>query len=277
MNRRLLAALAFVLLVGLGGCTTLLGNDIGDPGTLSADAEYNFDTESDAYITMNRENYTAVYNVSAKVTGDEETIELWRTNALTIENPLEISALQFQYTNGTLIRYIDGEAVMVHEDGTQEPTDALSVDNTRQRTIVELPAEEGQLAVTAPKTGKEVVIRPPVHGSYEMALPPGRDAAIPLFSRTQPPSDGREVIGDRVHIKWDNVETSALAVRWYLDRDIWLFGGLAAIAGVLGIVGSVYYYRKIQRAQKYREQEGIDINDEDKDEDDRDGPPPGMR
>jgi hypothetical protein len=38
-------------------------------------------------------------------------------------------------------------------------------------------------------------------------------------------------------------------------------------------VGSVYYYRKIRRARRRREEEGIDVEYDD----DRDGPPPGMR
>jgi hypothetical protein len=273
MNRRLLAALALVALLGLTGCTSILGNDIDDPERLSADAEYDFDTERDAYITINPESYTAVYNVSAKVTGDERTIQLWQTNALTIEKPLEISALQFRYPNGTLVRYVDGEAVAISEDGSREPTDALAVDNTRQRTIVHLPAEEGKLAFTTSKTGRELAIRTPIRGSYEVVLPPRGDAAIPLLSRVRPANDDREVIDGRVHLQWENLETSVLVLRWYLDRDVWLFGGLATIASAIGLVGSVYYYRKIRRARRRREEEGIDVEYDD----DRDGPPPGMR
>jgi hypothetical protein len=273
MNRRLLATLAFVALLALAGCTTILGNDVGDPATLSEDAQYDYDTDRDASITINRENYTAVYNVSAKVTGDNETIELWRTNALTLETPLEISALQFRYPNGTVVRYVDGEPVAIHGDGTEESTDALAVNTTRQRTIVHLPAEEGQLAFTAPKTGKELIIRPAVHGSYEIALPPDRDAQIPLLSRVRPPNDDRVVVDGRVHLRWEQLDSPAIAVQWYLDRDLWLFGGLAAVAGLVGVLGVIYYYRKIQRAAKRRDEEGIDVDYED----DRDGPPPGMR
>jgi len=274
MNRRLLAALALVVLVGLAGCTSILGSDAGDPEALSADAEYDYDTDRDAFITVNRENYTAVYNVSAKVTGDEDTIELWRTNALTIENPLELEGLQFRYTNGTIVRYVDGEAVVLRGGGIQESTDALSVETTRQRTIVHLPAEEGQLAFTTPKTGKEIAVYTPVHGSYEVALPPGRDASVPLLSRTRPSNDDRTVVDDRVHLQWEEVETSVLTVRWYLDRDLWLFGGLALIAGIAGVIGAFYYYRSIKQAKKRRDEEGLDIDTGD---DGNEGPPPGMR
>ena len=274
MNRRLLAALALIVLVGTAGCTTILGGDADDPEALSADAEYDYDTDRDAFITVNRENYTAVYNVSAKVTGDNGTIELYRTNALTVENPLEIEALQFRYANGTLVRYVDGEAVLLREDGTREPTDALAVDTTRQRTVVELPAEEGQIAFTTPKSGKEIAVYTPVHGSYEVALPPGRDASVPILSRTQPSHDDRAVVGDRVRLRWDDVETSVLSVRWYLDRDLWLFGGLAVVAALLGVVGIAYYYRSIRQAERRRNEAGLDVDTGD---DDREGPPPGMR
>ncbi len=271
MNRRLLAVFALVVVLGLVGCTSILGTDVDDPEALSEDADYGYDTEYDAFLTINRNNYTAVYNVSAKVTGDNETIQLWRTNALTVEQPLELSALQFKHANGTVVRYVDGEPVRIYEDGSQEPTDSLAVDNTRRRTIVELPADEGQLAFTTPKTGKQITVHTPVHGSYEVALPPNTDAAIPLLSRVQPSNDDRREVGDRVHLQWDSVETSVLAIRWYLDRDLWLFGGLVVIAGIVGVVGSVYYYRQIKRAEKRREEEGFEIEYEDDD-----GPPPGM-
>lgn len=274
MNRRLLAALALIVLVGTAGCTTILGDDAADPESLSVDAEYDYDTDRDAFITVNRENYTAVYNVSAKATGDNGTIEFYRTNALTIENPLELEALQFRYANGTVVRYVDGEAVVVRSDGTQEPTDALAVETTRQRTVVELPAEEGQIAFTTPKSGKEIAVYTPVHGSYEVALPPDRDASVPLLSRTRPSNDDRAVVGDRVHLRWDDVETSVLSVRWYLDRDLWLFGGLAVVAAGLGVIGVAYYYRRIRLAEKRRDEAGIDVDTGD---DDREGPPPGMR
>ncbi len=273
MDRRLLAAVALIAVFGLAGCTAIFGSDVGDPESLSQDADYEYDTDADAYVTINRNNYTAVYNVSAKVTGDNGTMQLWRTNALTVEQPLEVSAVQFRYPNGTIVRYDDGEVVRIQTDGTLEPTDSLAVNNTRRRTIIELPAEEGQLAFTAPKQGKRLTIYTPVHGSYEVALPPNTDAALPLLSRVQPSNDDRREVGDRVHLQWDSVETSVLAVRWYLDRDLWLFGGLAVIAGLVGVAGSVYYYRQIKRAEKRREAEGFEVEYDDDD----DGPPPGMR
>jgi hypothetical protein len=273
MNRRLLAAIALIGIAGLTGCTTFIGGGADDPEALSADAEYDFDTDSDAYITVHEDTYTAVYNVSAKAAGGEGTIELWQTNSLTVENPLEVSALQFRHPNGTLVRFVDGEAMVIGSDGTRESTDSLAVNTTRRRTVVHLPAETGQLAFTVEKTGKQITLRPPVHGSYEVALPPETDTSIPLLSRVRPSNDDREVVGDRVHLRWEDLDTSILTVRWYLDRDLWLFGGLSAIAGIVGVAGAAYYYRQIRRARRRREREGIDIDHED----DRDGPPPGLR
>jgi hypothetical protein len=274
MNRRLLAAVALVAMLALAGCSTILGPDVEDPEALSEEADYDFDTDRDAYIEINQDNYTAVYNVSAKTTGDNGTIELYRTDAFAIERPLELHALQFRYPNGTVVKYVDGEPTRVYPNGTTERTDELAVDATRQRAIVHLPHDEGKIAFTTPKNGKQVALEPPVEGSYEVALPPNADASIPLLSQVRPSSDDRQEIGDRVHLVWEDLDSSVLILRWYLDRDIWLFGGLTAIATAVGIVGAVYYYLQIQRAKDRREEEGIDI---DYDDDDRDGPPPGMR
>jgi hypothetical protein len=270
MDRRLLAAVALAVALSLAGCTAIFGADVGDPEALSEDADYEYGTDVDAYVTVNPDNYTAVYNVSAKTTGGEGTIELWRTNALTVEQPLEISAVQFRHRNGTIVRYVDGEAVRIGEGGSREPTDSLAVDNTRRRTIVDLPADDGQLAFTAPKQGKQLTIYTPVHGSYEVALPPNADAAIPMLARVRPSNDDRRAVGERVHLRWDSVETSVLVVRWYLDRDLWLFGGLAIVAGLVGVAGSIYSDRQIKRAERRRESEGFEVERED------DEPPPGM-
>ncbi len=272
MNRRLLAALALVVVLGVSGCTSVFGTNVDDPEALSQDADYDFDTDRNASIVVNSENYTAVYDVSAR-RSDDDSIELYTTDALTIEQPLELYAVQFRYPNGTLVRYVDGEPTRIYENGTTERVDALDVSNDRQRTTVELPAEEGQLAFTTPKSGKRLTIQTPVEGSYELTLPPDTDASIPLLAQVRPPNDGREVVDDRVSLTWENVDTSVLVVRWYLNRDIWLFGGLAVLGVVVGLVGSVYYYLQIRRARRRREAEGIDVDYDD----DRDDPPPGMR
>ena len=274
MDRRLLAAVAVVVMFALAGCTTFFGPDPADPEQLSADAEYDYDVDRDAYIVLNRNNYTAVYNVSAKVTGDEGTIQFHRTDEITIERALELRALQFRHTDGTIDRYVDGEPTRVHPNGTTEPIETLSVETTRHRTIVELPDDEGQLAFTTPRHGKQQTFETAVHGSYEIALPPNTDAAIPLLSRVTPSNDDRREVGDRVHLQWDEVDSSIVIVRWYLDRDLWLFGGLALVLTIAGLVGSLHYYRGIERARKRREEVGLDVDYED---DDRDEPPPGMR
>jgi hypothetical protein len=274
MDRRLLAALALVVLLGLAGCSTIFGSDAADRAALSEDATYEFDTDRDAYIEINSDNYTAVYNVSARKGDDEDpTIQLYTTDALSVEQPLELRALKFRHPNGTVDRFVDGNATRVYENGTTEEIDALRVETSRKRTTVHLPADEGKLAFTTPKDGKEVTIRTVVSGSYEVVLPPDTDASLPLLSQVGPSNDGRQVEGDRVHLTWEELDSDVLVVRWYLDRDVWLFGGLATVALVVGVVGGVYYYLQIREARRRREEEGIDVDYDD----DREGPPPGMR
>lgn len=275
MNRRLLVAFALVVMLSLSGCSTIFGDDADDPEALSQDADYEFDTDRDAYIKVNSDNYTAVYNVSARES-DDDTIQLYTTDALTLEQPLELRGLQFQFPNGTRLKYReDGSVQKVYPNGSTDAAadDAFGVESDRSRTTVELPAEEGRLAFTTPKSGKELAIRTPVSGSYELVLPPDTDAALPILSQVHPSNDDRYEEGERVRLVWENVDTELLVVRWYLDRDIWLFGGLALVATAIGLAGAGYYYLQMREARRRREEEGIDIDYDD----DREGPPPGMR
>lgn len=279
MNRRLLATIAVAFLFATAGCTTFLGDEAGNPTDLSENATYDFDTDRDAYIVVNQDNYTAVYNVS-DLAGN--TTELYTTDSLSVEQPLSIRGLQYRYADatrfpdGTILRYTDENATnatRVYPNGSTETVDTLDVDTTRKRTQVQLPDEPGQLAFTAPKDGKELAIRPPVNGSFELVLPPDTDAALPLLSEVRPSNDDKRTVDGRVHLTWENIEDpSVIIVRWYLDRDLWLFGGLAAVGIAVGLLGAGYYYLQLQQARKRREAEGIDV---DYDDDGRD-PPPGM-
>jgi hypothetical protein len=279
MNRRVLAAVAVVAILALPGCTTFFGDDAASSEDLSAPATYDFDTDRDAYIVVNTDNYTAVYNVSDR-TG--ETLDLYTTDSLSVEQPLAIRGLQYRYANdtrfpdGTILRYTSANATnatRVYPNGTGESVPALQVSTTRKRTKIALPEEPGKLAFTAPKDGKELAIRPPVNGTFELLLPPDTDARLPLLSQVRPPNDGRQAVDDRVHLTWTELDTSVVIVRWYLDRDLWLFGGLAAIATLVGMLGAGYYYLQIKGAKRRRQAEGIDV---DYDDDDRRDPPPGM-
>jgi hypothetical protein len=284
MNRRVLAAVALVSLLALTGCATFFGDEAGNPSDLSANATYDFDTDRDGYIVVNGDNYTAVYDVSART---NETIDLYTTDSLSVEQPLAIRGLQYRYANdtrfpdGTLLRYVGANATdanatnatRVYPNGTTESVGALRVSTTRKRTTVTLPDEPGRLAFTAPKDGKELAIRPPVNGSFELLFPPDTDARLPLLSQVRPSNDDRRLVDDRVHLTWQELDTSVLIVRWYLDRDLWLFGGLALVGIAVGLLGAGYYYLQVRRARQRREAEGIDV---DYDDDDRREPPPGM-
>jgi uncharacterized protein HemX len=61
-------------------------------------------------------------------------------------------------------------------------------------------------------------------------------------------------------------------VRYYLQRDLYLFGGLLALMLVVGAGGAGYYYLQIRETVRRREEVGLDVDVED----DRDDPPPGM-
>jgi hypothetical protein len=191
-----------------------------------------------------------------------------------------VSAVQFRYPNGTLVAFEerDGEAVAVvtYPDGTSEDApDLMTVDRTRRRTVVDLPANEtGQLGVTVPKNGKQVTTPAYVRGSYEVVLPENAEVGVPLLAQVRPGADSRPVIDGRVHLRWNDVTAGNLSIRYYLSRDLLLFGGLAIGGTIIALVGLAYYGLQLRETRRKRDEVGFDIDVED---DDRDGPPPGMR
>lgn len=284
-NRRLLLGLGLlVVLTGLSGCSTIFGP--GEVSTSDLTAEpgpaYDWDTGRDAYIEVYRSNYTAVYRVGNRTTGNLEepySIGLYSRDTLGTDQPLSVSALRFQYENGSVLRYVerDGEADLVMErDGERVDVDddLLVVNRTRKRTRVFLPTNEsGKLAFTAPKNGKGLSTPTFVRGSYEMSLPEGARVGLPVLSQVQPGRSETEIVDDRLHVQWDSVErANTLSVRYYLQRDLLLFGGLLGLMVLVGAAGGAYYYFQIRETVRKREEVGLDVETGDDGSDGGGGP-----
>ncbi|MFB6142708.1 MAG: DUF5803 family protein [Halorientalis sp.] len=250
MRRRWLAVGALALLAVLAGCSAVLGPGQPDAEQIRQNATYDWTTSANVTVDLRTNEYTAVY-----VVDNRTEMELYRRDALGSEYPLDVRGLQFQFTNGT-VRNVS----------------VANVSLTRDRAIVDLPARNGKLAFTVPRNGKSWSTPTFVDGSYDVTLPPNTRVGVPLLAQVSPDGYTTELVDNRVTISWDDVETDTVSVRWYLVRDLWLFGGLVVVALVVGAGGLLYYLRQIRALERQREEVGLDVDVGD----DRDGPPPGM-
>jgi hypothetical protein len=265
MRRRLLAAVGVVVLVGLAGCS-VFGPGEPDPQQLQQNATYDWETEAGASYNVTRTQYQAVVdlNGSALVGADRNEnateLRLYRRDSVGSEQPVDVAALKFRYPNGTVVG-----------------AEAFTVERTRSRTLVRPPQTTGQVAYTASRpTGKRFSVPVVQEGSQAVTLPARTRVGIPLLSQVSPPADCKTVTANRMTIHWESVDGGTLIARYYLQRDLLLFGGLFAVLGVVGVGGALYYLRQIRLLERRREEVGLDVETEDDDLDDG-GPPPGMR
>jgi len=258
MRRRHLLLGTLVLLAVLSGCVSLLGPGEPDPEQLNASADYDWDTDVDAAITVEKNSFQGVYNVS-----NATELEAYQQDALGQEEHLEVSAIQYRYPNGTVVN---------------ASHDGLSVEQTRERTIISVPNQSGgYVGFTAPRQGKRFSLPVYVEGPTNLTLPPGARVGVPLLSQVRPQADDRQVRDDRMTLTYENVTRQSISVRYYLQRDLLIFGSIFGGAILFGVGGAVYYLRQIRTLKRRREETAIDI-DTDGDDDPRDrGPPPGMK
>ena len=245
------------MLAALAGCTSILG---GGPSEteLTQNATYEWDTNATASYNVSRSEFTGVVTVE-----NSTFVDLYRRGELGNDEPLDVAALQYRYPNGTVVTANDS---------------ALSAETRNSRLNVSLPQAGGQVAFTADRpTGKQFTTPVFVEGvSHEVTLPPRARVGVPLLSRVSPSSDSTRVVDNRMTIRWEELSRSSLIVRYYLARDLPLFGGLGGVLVLVGIGGSVYYLRQIRVLKRRREEIAPDVETEDDDFGD-DGPPPGMR
>lgn len=255
MRRRHLHALGLLVLVAtLAGCG--LGPTEIPEDRLTENASYDWDTNATVTFDISRSSYTAVVNVTGN-----SSLEVWRRDPIEGDNPVNLRSLKFRYRNGTVVN-----ASATNLTATKE----------QDQTRIDLPAENGSVGYTAARSNKQFGSPAFVDGSYEIIMPPGARVGIPLLSQASPGGWSSNVSDNRMTIRWDNVTSGNVNVRYYLQRDLLLFGGLLAIVIVVGAGGSLYYYRQLQDLRDQREELGLDVETEDDDVGD-DGPPPGMR
>ncbi|WP_254271160.1 DUF5803 family protein [Haloarcula marina] len=263
MSRRYLALLGVVALLALSGCTGLFGPQEADPGRLNENASYDWDSDADASIVLDRSSYRAVYDIR-----NNSTFVVYDRDGLGREQNVPIRALRFRYENGTVISAANS-SLTATQGGSQT-------------TIVFPDNVTGQVAYSAPRNGKSYAT--PAHlgdATYTVTLPPGARVGIPLLSQVSPGSYETSVDDstNRMTVRWSEPVTARqIQVRYYLERDLLIFGGLVLVAVLVGGGGSLYYYRQLQAVKRKRKEAGIDLEEEDADDDPRDrGPPPGMR
>lgn len=270
--RKYAAALLLVVLVVGAGCSNPLGPSPITEEQLTKQADevdYAWSNETDASIDVGGGEYRSTYRVSNATLENASQMEVYTRNAFAMEDPLPIETLKFRYENGTVITVAEGPG---HE--------SFSVTQDRDRATIHFPADRGHVAFVVPNSGKSVGM--PVYlahtrdegPSYEAVLPHDTDASIPLLSSVKPGGYTTETGPDgRVHVTWESVTVDHVSVRYYLDRDVLIFGSIAGVLTLVAIVGAVYYLRQIRALERRREEVGLDIDISD---DDRDDPPPGM-
>lgn len=260
--RRTLAVLALVALVVSGGCLSLITGESVSEERLDEPPEqrYAWDSTTDVHITVSdHATYQAVYNVSAAKNG---RFELYHRDALGTQTALQIRALRYRYPNGTVI------------NGSQIDDHGGTVEAKRENLIVEPPQNNGKLAFSGSSTPKRLALATFVEGSYTVVLAEDRRVSAPLFGRISPSADDVSMVDGRVRIRWNEVQTDNVVVQYYIQRDLQIFAVAAGVLSVVGLVGLAYYRRQIQTLKRKREELGLDVDTGD---DDREGPPPGMR
>lgn len=262
MRRRTLALLSVVALVALSGCLgALTGGGPTDAERLDEPPEsaYSWNPGTDVRITITKQaNFRAVYDASAEGFGDQ--LNLSETSAFGTKSPLTVSSLRYRYPNGTVI------------NGSEIESHGGDVYTANNELVVEPPGDGGQVAFSGESTPKRFSLPVYVEGSYTVVLPENRRTTVPMFGQVVPEPAEKRLVNDRINLHWDEITAPSILVRYYIQRDIQVFGALAGGLTVVAVVGLFYYRRRIQELRERREEMGLDIDVDD----DSDEPPPGL-
>lgn len=261
-TRRLAIALALAGLLALSGCIGQFGVGIPEDD-LAQNATYDWnrsatieDWPDDVTVQVEVKQggliggdaYRAIYTGNrTELTFSEE--------GFTRPHSVDIRAVKYQYPNGTIVG---------HEQ--------IEVSQNARRTKVILPEGPGRFAFTGDRRNKEVRMPAVADGNYTLTLPRNYRVGDILLSDVSPGGYDTERVDGQMVIRWEDIDASdELLVRFYHDRDWFLFYGLIAVLSVIGLGIYLYYRREIREIQEWRAAQGLDL-----DADDEGKRPPGM-
>jgi hypothetical protein len=257
MNGRLLlasgAVLVLVLLAGCFGAGT-------SQEVLSQDQTYDWNTTANATYTLERggiiggDRVKVVYEIK-----DERTIELFR-RGITSNSPVRVRAIKYRTPNGTVRSFGDSDVFYERKDG---------------RTRLIAPERGGKIALTIDIRPRSLELVTTYNGSHEVVLPRSHRVGDFLLGDASPGGYTSTVENDTQRLYWDNIQGGqSIIVRYYVQRDRYVFYGLIAGLSLVALVGYVYYSRLISRLEEWRSEQGLDIDEEH--DPNTDDPPPGM-
>lgn len=257
MNRHALALGALAVLVVLSGCSVFGGGggEIDEENLLD-DADYEWETNATVTynLSVGSDEYTAVHGLE-----NQSELSIHSERTFRGDQSVGIDALRFRFENDTVVN-------ATHH--------GLNASKGSDQTTIRLPAENGTVAWTASRNGKSWSTPVFVETSHEVVLPESTRVGIPLLSRSDPRPDRTTLEDDQMTLFWEE-PSGSISVRYYLVRDLYIFGGLAILTVLAGLGGLGYYFRRIRAARRQRQNVGPDVDYDDDDLDD-DGPPPGM-
>lgn len=232
MTRRLVALGTLILLAVLAGCMGPLGGGSIDTSAADESVDYDWNTTANTTLTVESGRVLAVYTIE-----NRSTIEAYDYQRLNNERPVDPVAVRFRYPNGTVVG-----------------PEAMAFSTANSRTVIELPAESGQVALVLPKSGKQVRVPVVVEGSHEMILPENAHVQYFLLGRVIPSADERvEEADGRVHLGWEDVTRDRIVVEYYLERDLVVFTAILLLGSVVLVGGLVYYWLQLRELRERRE------------------------
>lgn len=234
MTKRTVALGLLVLLV-TSGC--LGGTPAPSEEDLAKDADYDWDHDANVTIDVGSGQYETVADVT-----DQESVHLATSSGFGGRSPLYISAVRFRYPNGTVVG-----------------PDAMDVYTSDSRTVVEFPTDNGTFAYTANAGSRSVTIPVGFEGSHEVVLPPGMRVTVPVFGVVEPSGYEKTIEDERVHVRWDSMDSDRITLEYYLQQDLLIFGGIVALLAAVALAGVVYFRKRIRRLEQDREEQGLDV------------------
>lgn len=252
MNRRLLyGAFGLAALLLMSGCLGIGTGPVPAEELDSApDQSYAWNSTHDVDITVQENTqFRMVINAT------DRELRLFR-RSIGGTNPLSVSAVRYQYPNGTII------------NGSTFQSRGGEVRQTREETVIGFPDSDsqppGKIAFTSSGNRKRFSLPTYVDGSYQLTLPPNRRVEFPIFGSVSPGGSQKRIDEqNRLEITWESMDAETASARFYLQRDLYIFGGVLGGIILVGLGGLYRYRQRIHRLRKERQEMGLDIEADD--------------